>query len=232
MKRHFRAVHGGEAPPRRQAGVGVVVVGVPHEPPLPGRDACLGGFGGGERTADLRCSRSRSPRSAWRPHWRPGSSRARPARGGCRPGGSRARARCGWRTRFGRSRPGGRAAAACETTHVLSPSWMVPRRRDGAEVIGEALRLAAAAPGIAGSPGGSGGRRARFVAGCAPPGDALGACARARPDGSSRWTPSRSRSPRPAAISATRSRRSCSLSVRGCCGSAATSRRRGNARCG
>lgn len=33
--------------------------------------------------------------------------------------------------------------AQCETTHVLSPSWMVPRRRDGAEVIGEALRLAA-----------------------------------------------------------------------------------------
>lgn len=33
--------------------------------------------------------------------------------------------------------------AGCETTHVLSPSSMVPRRRDGAEVIGEALRLAA-----------------------------------------------------------------------------------------
>src|SRR4051794_13811716 len=32
---------------------------------------------------------------------------------------------------------------ACETTHVLSPSWTVPRRRDGAEVIGEALRLGA-----------------------------------------------------------------------------------------
>jgi hypothetical protein len=37
--------------------------------------------------------------------------------------------------------------AACETTHVLSPSWMVPRRRDSAEVIGEALRLAAAGVG-------------------------------------------------------------------------------------
>jgi hypothetical protein len=31
---------------------------------------------------------------------------------------------------------------ACERTHVLSPSWLVARRRDGAEVIGEALRLA------------------------------------------------------------------------------------------
>jgi transposase-like protein len=36
---------------------------------------------------------------------------------------------------------------ACETTHVLSPSWAVPRRRDGAEVIGEALRLAATGVG-------------------------------------------------------------------------------------
>jgi transposase-like protein len=36
---------------------------------------------------------------------------------------------------------------ACETTHVLSPAWMVARRRDGAEVIGEALRLAAAGAG-------------------------------------------------------------------------------------
>src|SRR5450755_1820481 len=31
---------------------------------------------------------------------------------------------------------------ACESTHVISPAWLVPRRRDGAEVIGEALRLA------------------------------------------------------------------------------------------
>jgi Domain of unknown function (DUF6431) len=36
---------------------------------------------------------------------------------------------------------------SCETTHVLSPSWLVPRRRDGAEVIGEALRLAAGGDG-------------------------------------------------------------------------------------
>jgi hypothetical protein len=32
--------------------------------------------------------------------------------------------------------------AGCERTHVLSPSWTVARRRDGAEVIGEALRMA------------------------------------------------------------------------------------------
>jgi hypothetical protein len=31
----------------------------------------------------------------------------------------------------------------CGCTHVLSPSWSVARRRDGAQVIGEALRLAA-----------------------------------------------------------------------------------------
>jgi transposase-like protein len=30
---------------------------------------------------------------------------------------------------------------------VISPSWLVPRRRDGAEVIGEALRLAAGGVG-------------------------------------------------------------------------------------
>lgn len=35
----------------------------------------------------------------------------------------------------------------CESTHVLSPSFLVPRRRDGAEVIGEALRLAAQGAG-------------------------------------------------------------------------------------
>jgi transposase-like protein len=46
-------------------------------------------------------------------------------------GGSRHGARCG----------------SCETTHVLSPSWLVSRRRDGAEVIGEALRLAAGGDG-------------------------------------------------------------------------------------
>jgi hypothetical protein len=39
----------GTAPQRRQAGAGVTVVGVPHEPPLPGRERAVGGFGGGER---------------------------------------------------------------------------------------------------------------------------------------------------------------------------------------
>lgn len=36
---------------------------------------------------------------------------------------------------------------ACESTHVISHAWLVPRRRDGAEVIGEALRLAAGGVG-------------------------------------------------------------------------------------
>ena len=44
-------------------------------------------------------------------------------------------------------RPRRGRCGACETTHVLSPSWLVPRRRDGAEVIGEALRLAAEGDG-------------------------------------------------------------------------------------
>jgi hypothetical protein len=36
---------------------------------------------------------------------------------------------------------------ACETTHVLLPAWSVPRRRDGAEVIGSALLDKAAGAG-------------------------------------------------------------------------------------
>ena len=40
-------------------------------------------------------------------------------------------------------RPRWARCAACKSTHVLSPSWVVPRRRDSAQVIGEALRLAA-----------------------------------------------------------------------------------------
>ncbi|MGA2011312.1 MAG: helix-turn-helix domain-containing protein [Solirubrobacteraceae bacterium] len=37
--------------------------------------------------------------------------------------------------------------AGCARSHVLSPCWTVPRRRDGAQVIGEALRLAASGLG-------------------------------------------------------------------------------------
>jgi len=40
-------------------------------------------------------------------------------------------------------RPRRARCQACKSTHVLSPSWLVPRRRDSAQVIGEALRLAA-----------------------------------------------------------------------------------------
>jgi hypothetical protein len=38
------------------------------------------------------------------------------------------------------------SCGACDATHVLCPSWSVPRRRDSAE-IGEALRLAAGGQG-------------------------------------------------------------------------------------
>ena len=44
-------------------------------------------------------------------------------------------------------RPRRARCTACETTHVLSASWLVPRRSDDAEVIGEALGLAAAGAG-------------------------------------------------------------------------------------
>ena len=40
-------------------------------------------------------------------------------------------------------RPRRACCGGCGATHVLCPSWSVPRRRDGAEVIGEALLLAA-----------------------------------------------------------------------------------------
>ena len=40
-------------------------------------------------------------------------------------------------------RPRRARCAACPSTHVLSPSWLVPRRRDSAQVIGQALLLAA-----------------------------------------------------------------------------------------
>ena len=48
-----------------------------------------------------------------------------------------------------RLRPRRASVARCDATHVLCPSWSVPRRRDGAEVIGEALRWPPAARGIA-----------------------------------------------------------------------------------
>ncbi|HYB22850.1 MAG TPA: DUF6431 domain-containing protein [Solirubrobacteraceae bacterium] len=35
----------------------------------------------------------------------------------------------------------------CEATHVLSASWLIPRRRDASMVIGEALHLAACGAG-------------------------------------------------------------------------------------
>lgn len=40
-------------------------------------------------------------------------------------------------------RPRRACCGGCGATHVLSPSWSVPRRRDGTEVIGQALALAA-----------------------------------------------------------------------------------------
>lgn len=44
-------------------------------------------------------------------------------------------------------RPRRACCQGCGRTHVLCPSWSVPCRLDGAEVIGEALRLAAGGQG-------------------------------------------------------------------------------------
>lgn len=44
-------------------------------------------------------------------------------------------------------RPRRACCQGCGATHVLSPAWSIPRRRDGAEVIGAALALAAGGAG-------------------------------------------------------------------------------------
>lgn len=44
-------------------------------------------------------------------------------------------------------RPRRACCGGCGATQVLCPSWSVPRRRDGVEVIGEALRRAASGEG-------------------------------------------------------------------------------------
>jgi hypothetical protein len=44
-------------------------------------------------------------------------------------------------------RPRRARCQSCQGTHVLAPAWLIPRRRDGVEVIGEALALAAAGVG-------------------------------------------------------------------------------------
>jgi transposase-like protein len=44
-------------------------------------------------------------------------------------------------------RPRRASCEACGATHVLTPAWSVPRRRDGAEVIGQALAQAARGDG-------------------------------------------------------------------------------------
>ena len=109
---------------------------------------------------------------------------------------------------------------ACESTQVISYAWLVPRRRDGVEVIGEALRLAA---------GGVGHRAiARQLD---RPGTVRGwlRAARRRAEGlracATRWTgvlDPEIGTVNPAGVRlATRWRRSRSPSARGCCGSAA-----------
>ena len=44
-------------------------------------------------------------------------------------------------------RPRRALCAGCGSTHVLCPAWSLPRRRDSAQVIGEALRLAVCGDG-------------------------------------------------------------------------------------
>jgi hypothetical protein len=64
-------------------------------------------------------------------------------------------------------RPRRACCQGCGATHVLSPAWSVPRRRDGAEVIDEALRQATSGAGHRTIAGGSTGRPAPSAAGYA-----------------------------------------------------------------
>ncbi len=64
-------------------------------------------------------------------------------------------------------RPRRARCGACETTHVLMPAWSVPRRRDGAEVIGRALVLKAHGAGHRTIARRLIVRRGRSAAGCA-----------------------------------------------------------------
>jgi hypothetical protein len=73
---------------------------------------------------------------------------------------------------------------ACERTHVLLPAWSVPRRRDGAEVIGEALLAKAQGAGhrrIAARLGRPPGTVRGWLRAFARRAEAVGSCAR-------RWT--------------------------------------------
>jgi hypothetical protein len=86
--------------------------------------------------------------------------------------------------------------------------------------------------GIVGSLGTSGGHRPRSVGGCVPHARVQTVCGGARRGGWLCWTPSRRWSVQLAARSGIWSRRSCSLSGRGCCASGATTPVRGSVRSG
>lgn len=88
-------------------------------------------------------------------------------------------------------RPRRACCGRCGSTHVLCPAWSVPRRRDGAEVIGEAVRVRGRASHdrrAARPPAGNG-----FTGGCGPPGAVRSRSAAQALAGRTRWTPSRER---------------------------------------
>jgi len=70
---------------------------------------------------------------------------------------------------------------SCESTHVLLPAWSVPRRRDGAEVIGQALLASAQGAGhrtIAARLGRPPGTVRGWLRAFARRAEAVGSCAR------------------------------------------------------
>jgi hypothetical protein len=74
-------------------------------------------------------------------------------------------------------RPRRARCRGCAGTHVLLPDVCLVRRQDEVGVIGAAIVASVAGVGIAGSPGGSGCRRTRCVAGCVGSVSGPGCCA-------------------------------------------------------
>ncbi len=150
--------------------------------------------------------------------------------GRCRLGGSGARARCGSQTSSAAHPAAGALWRVRDNARDLSlVDGSASARRSGGDrrstTPGGHRRWAPAdrpAPRTAGGHGLGPLRAARRRA---------GTCARARPGESSRLT-EWLLSPQPTATWATRSRRSCSRFVPGCCGSVATPSGRGNEQCG
>ena len=141
MRRYLRAVHGRGGAGAWAGGLGVVVVGgATRAAPFPAVTA-PGRLRRPVSELTMLDAPDRDHPERVEAALAAGELPAQRGRGDSRRGGSRARATCGCETGSGLSGHGARCAG-WETTHVLPPSWSVPRQRGEAELIGQALRLA------------------------------------------------------------------------------------------